>query len=446
MKKLLPLFLLLSAAFAQVQVAPAPPLHPRFVDNSGNPLASGFLYTYQAGTTMPLNTYIDSTGTIQNPNPIPLDASGSPTNGSVQTQIWLANQSYKFCALNASLVQQWCVDNISGYLNLLNLGNTWTIQQTFTQPITIQFVDSQVFTGLPGNQTTLDFPPPSGGGAFLHFPNTSDTIVGRNTTDTLTNKNLTTPLMNGVEMVNSPGTYVNLTNGSPTGTVQNSLTVMNGSTAQAAPAGTTSGILGICVANCGNVSGGTQAIIEISGTAFCNFDGATTAGHYFQVSGTAIGNCKDAGALLPGTGQILGRITQSTSGAGAAAVFLFGGDLQNRPNPPAIASIVAGTGAGTSPTVTCTGCTDFGGLIALTTGASPATTSTVFTVVAARAYSSYNCTFSPDSASAAALSSTTAVWIASTFGPPSEFSFVSGSAALTGATQYDWLYTCAVSY
>lgn len=443
MRYLTLLLLFASTAFAQLGIAPD--VHPIFLGNNGQPAAGGFLYTYAAGTTTLQPTFTDATGLIANSNPIPLDSTGAPSNGSVQTQIWLSNTAYKFCLWSNLLVQQWCSDNVMPSPNVLNTGNTWQLQQFFNQPIVIQFVDSQIVTGNPGNQTTLDFPPPAGN-IILSFPNTQDTIVGRNTTDTLNNKNLITPLVNGVEMVNSPGTYVNLSNGSPTGTVQNSLAIQVGATVQAAPAGSTSGILGVCVANCGNVSSGTQAVIETTGTAFCNFDGATTAGHYFQVSSTAIGNCKDAGASLPTTGQILGRIMQSTAGAGASAVILFGGDLQNRPNPPAITSIVAGSGAGTSPTISCIGCTDIGGTVSLTTGTSPGTASTIATITASGTYSKYICTFSPDSATAAALSSTTSVWANAQSGPPSTYVFTSGSAALTAATIYNWQYTCTVSY
>ncbi len=191
--------LLLCAAFAegQVSVAIAPDPHPQFLSSSGLPLAGGFLYTYQAGTNTLANTYVDSAGTIQNPDPIPLDATGAPSNGSTQTGIWLANQAYKFCAYNASLVQQWCADNITGYLGLLNLANAWTLQQTFTLPIIDLATDNQFVLGAGGNQTTLDFPPPTGN-VTLHFPNTADTMVGRATTDTLTNKTLVNPTITGL--------------------------------------------------------------------------------------------------------------------------------------------------------------------------------------------------------------------------------------------------------
>jgi hypothetical protein len=181
------LLLLCGGAFAQVNVALAPPNHPQFFNSSGLPLSGGFIYTYLAGTTTLSNTYADSTGTVQNTDPILLDASGAPSNGTSQTGIWLANLAYKFCAFDSSMVQQWCTDNVTTYWQLLNFANTWTFQQTFSLPIVERSTDNQFFLGSPGVQTTLDFPPPVTP-ITLHFPNTDDTIVGRSTLDTLANK------------------------------------------------------------------------------------------------------------------------------------------------------------------------------------------------------------------------------------------------------------------
>src|SRR5262245_43717691 len=105
MKWLFILLLLCGIAFAQVPVQLGPVPHFQFLDANGHPLANGKLFTYDAGTTNLRNTYADSTGTLQNPDPILLDATGSPSNGGVQTGIWLANLSYKFVAQNSLGVQ-----------------------------------------------------------------------------------------------------------------------------------------------------------------------------------------------------------------------------------------------------------------------------------------------------------------------------------------------------
>lgn len=188
------LALLLLFALPAYPQALAPAIHPQFVNSSGQPLAGGFLYSYQAGTSTPQATYADPGLTIANANPIPLDATGAPSNSSgAEVEVWLSNANYRFCAYNSSLVQQWCVDNISTYLGLLNQANVWSFAQTFSLPLTVSATDNQLIFGVPGNQTTLDVPPANSGNVTLHTPNTSDTLVGRATTDTLTNKTLTAP-------------------------------------------------------------------------------------------------------------------------------------------------------------------------------------------------------------------------------------------------------------
>ena len=45
-------------------------------DTNGDPLAGGQLFTYQAGSLIPLATYTDATLTVPNTNPVILDAYG----------------------------------------------------------------------------------------------------------------------------------------------------------------------------------------------------------------------------------------------------------------------------------------------------------------------------------------------------------------------------------
>ena len=47
-----------------------------FFDSNGAPLAGGQLFYYQANTTLPATTYADAAGSIPNPNPLQLNASG----------------------------------------------------------------------------------------------------------------------------------------------------------------------------------------------------------------------------------------------------------------------------------------------------------------------------------------------------------------------------------
>ena len=81
--------------------------HQNFVDASGLPCAGCFLFSYQAGTTTPQPTYTDSSGTVQNTNPIILDAAGG-------ANIWMGATPYKFVLEDASGTTLWTVDNVPG--------------------------------------------------------------------------------------------------------------------------------------------------------------------------------------------------------------------------------------------------------------------------------------------------------------------------------------------
>lgn len=59
----------------------------QFFSNSGQPLNSGVLYSFQAGTTTQQATYSDSTGMTANPDPVLLSAAG-------RAAIWLLSGNY----------------------------------------------------------------------------------------------------------------------------------------------------------------------------------------------------------------------------------------------------------------------------------------------------------------------------------------------------------------
>jgi hypothetical protein len=77
----------------------------QFLDANGNPLAGGKVYTYAAGTTTPLVTYTDESGTTPNTNPVILDSRG-------EAAIWLGVASYKLKLTTSTDVEIWTVDNI----------------------------------------------------------------------------------------------------------------------------------------------------------------------------------------------------------------------------------------------------------------------------------------------------------------------------------------------
>lgn len=91
---------------AQTTVTPIVQPHQTFVDDSGSPCASCKLYTYAAGTTTPQPTYTDSSGTVQNQNPIVLDIAGG-------ANIWVSNTlAYKYVLIDSLGTTVWTVDNV----------------------------------------------------------------------------------------------------------------------------------------------------------------------------------------------------------------------------------------------------------------------------------------------------------------------------------------------
>lgn len=90
----------------------------QFLDNNGNPLSAGKLYTYLAGTTTNSTVYTTSAGTIAHTNPIILDAGGRVSNGG---EIWgTSGVAYKFVLQDATsnLIATW--DNIPTTSSALN--------------------------------------------------------------------------------------------------------------------------------------------------------------------------------------------------------------------------------------------------------------------------------------------------------------------------------------
>jgi hypothetical protein len=88
-----------------IVLSPYPKL--QFIDNNGVPMANCLLFTYEAGTSNPLATFTDSTGSSSNPNPIVLDAGG-------RANVWLdSNLSYKYILKNSDGSILFTVDNIN---------------------------------------------------------------------------------------------------------------------------------------------------------------------------------------------------------------------------------------------------------------------------------------------------------------------------------------------
>jgi hypothetical protein len=157
MKRYLLLFaLFLGQCFAQVPVTPIVQPRVTFVDAAGLPCSGCSLYSYAAGTTTPLATYTDASGTSQNTNPIILDAAGG-------ANIWLGANSYKLLLKDPSGATIWSVDQVrSGSLlpcasaNAIQAANSAVNGLNCDPTITINTVTHTINVGsLPTNHVTI---------------------------------------------------------------------------------------------------------------------------------------------------------------------------------------------------------------------------------------------------------------------------------------------------
>jgi hypothetical protein len=78
----------------------------QYFDNNGDPLVGGKVYTYAAGTTIPLMTYTDSSGTTFNTNPVILDSRG-------EAAIFWGSGAYKVVVKTSNDVTVWTQDDVS---------------------------------------------------------------------------------------------------------------------------------------------------------------------------------------------------------------------------------------------------------------------------------------------------------------------------------------------
>lgn len=148
---------------AQVPVTLSPWFYQAFPLSNGLPNANGCVFSYQAGTTTPQATYVDSTGNFQNPNPIILDSSGIAPTG-----IWLSASAYRFVVFSAGGVncatgtQQRLMDFVtpppfaSGNIAFTG-SNTHAGPETFNGNVIVNgsMTFNGLVTGLPGAGTVI---------------------------------------------------------------------------------------------------------------------------------------------------------------------------------------------------------------------------------------------------------------------------------------------------
>lgn len=84
-----------------------PWIKPQFTDAAGDPVASGKLYSFVAGTDTPQPTYSDVDLEVANLNPTQLNAAGQSA-----TSLYLLPTGYKFRLDTAAGVPLWTVDDV----------------------------------------------------------------------------------------------------------------------------------------------------------------------------------------------------------------------------------------------------------------------------------------------------------------------------------------------
>lgn len=123
---------------------------------------------------------------------------------------------------------------------------------------------------------------------------------------------------------------------------------------------------------------------------------------------------------------------QSNADGGMQAIYLSGGSAS------APATVAAGTGAGTTPTVSVVG-TAMAGFLTVLTGTTPGTSSVVATVTLGDSLGAApRVILTPRNAAAAALTGAGAVYVSAE--TVNTFAISVGSTALAGATTYEWNY------
>lgn len=134
----------------------APFWYHQFLDNNGDPLASGTIETFLAGTSTPVATYQDAALSVSNGTTITLDSAG-------RARIFLDALSYKFVVKNSAGATVTTLDNVQSVgLTALSssLNDVMNGRLTLTSgtPVTTADVTAATvvyFTPYKGNRATL---------------------------------------------------------------------------------------------------------------------------------------------------------------------------------------------------------------------------------------------------------------------------------------------------
>lgn len=186
-----------------VNLSPVGGVAAQFLDNNGNVLTGGKIYTYAAGTTTPQASYTSAAGTTAHSNPIILDASGRVPGG----EIWLTDGlQYKVAIYTADNVLIGTYDNVIGInSNFVNFVSSEEVQiatagQTVFTLTTMQYqpgtnnlvvyvdgvnqVEGGSYSYVETNSTTVTFTSGLHVGAVVKF--VSAEVLSTNVTDAST--------------------------------------------------------------------------------------------------------------------------------------------------------------------------------------------------------------------------------------------------------------------
>ena len=158
-----------------VNLSPIGGVAAQFLDNSGNPLSGGKIYTYAAGTTTPQATYTSANGATAHSNPIILDAAGRVPSG----EIWLTDGlQYKFLIKTSADVQIGSYDNIVGInSNFVNYTSSQEIQTATAGQTVFTLTTMQYQPGTNSLSVFVDGVNQYGPGALYAYVETSSTVV-----------------------------------------------------------------------------------------------------------------------------------------------------------------------------------------------------------------------------------------------------------------------------
>lgn len=158
-----------------VNLSPVFGVAGQLFDNNGNPLAGGKIYTYLAGTTTNVATYVSSAGNVAHTNPIILDGAGRVPSG----EIWLTDGiTYKFVVEDSANNLIGTYDNLVGInSNFVNYTNQQEIQTATAGQTVFTLATMQYQPGTNSLSVFVDGVNQYGPGAQYAFVETSSTVV-----------------------------------------------------------------------------------------------------------------------------------------------------------------------------------------------------------------------------------------------------------------------------